>query len=214
MKIGKYLRIIDYKSSIKDINLSEVFAGLQIQLLTYLDATCNLEDMLPAGVLYYNLIDTSVKAKKRMNSQEIKEQLRKQFKMKGLILADINVVKMMDKTLEKGSSTIIPAYIDKEGNLNKTKPSIVTKEQFEDLQKYTKKIIKDISNDILSGNIELKPFYKVRNKKTPCEYCEYKPICGFNKGFCGNDYNYIYNEDKNVILNKIKESKYKEKEKI
>ena len=196
---GQYVRIIDYKSSIKDINLNEVVAGLQIQLLTYLDATCKVEDMLPAGVLYFNLIDATVKAKKRMTEEEIKEELKKQFKM----LADINVVKMMDKTLEKGNSTIIPAYIDKEGNLSKTKSNAISKEQFEKLQEYTKKIIKDISNEILSGNIELKPYYKVRNKKTPCEYCSYKSICQFNKGFCGNDYNYIYNRDKNIVLNNL-----------
>lgn len=201
---GQYVRIIDYKSSIKDINLNEVVAGLQIQLLTYLDATCKVEDMLPAGVLYFNLIDATVKAKKPMSEEEIKEELKKQFKMKGLILADVNVVKMMDKTLEKGWSKTIPAYIDKEGNLSKSMSNAVSKEQFEKLQKYTKKIIKDISNEILSGNIELKPYYKVKDKKTPCEYCDYKSICQFNKGFCGNDYNYIYNLDKNVVLDKLK----------
>ena len=37
---GNYLRIIDYKSSAKNIDLNEVYAGLQIQLLTYLDAVC------------------------------------------------------------------------------------------------------------------------------------------------------------------------------
>lgn len=197
-----YVRIIDYKSSIKDINLNEVVAGLQIQLLTYLDATCKLEDIMPAGVLYYNLIDGMVTAKKKMTEEEIKQELKKQFKMKGLILADIKIVKMMDNTLDKGTSGIIPAGIDKDGNLKQNKSNI-NKEQFEKLQKYTKKIIKQISQDILSGNIELKPYYKVYNKKTPCNYCAYKSICGFTKGFCGNNYNYIYNLSKDEIFDKI-----------
>ena len=33
--------------------------------------------------------------------------------MKGLILGDIKVIKMMDKKIEKGSSNIIPVYLDK-----------------------------------------------------------------------------------------------------
>ncbi len=197
-----YVRIIDYKSSIKDINLNEVIAGLQIQLLTYLDATCKLEDMIPAGVLYYNLIDGVVTSKKKMNEEEIKQELKKQFKMKGLILSDINVVKMMDNTLDKGTSSIIPAGIDKDGNLKQNKSNI-NKEQFEKLQKYTKKIIKQISQEILTGNIELKPYYKVASKKTPCQYCTYKSICGFSKGFCGNNYNYIYNLSKEEIFDKM-----------
>ena len=35
---GKYLRIIDYKSGFKDFRLSDVYYGLQIQLITYLNA--------------------------------------------------------------------------------------------------------------------------------------------------------------------------------
>ncbi|GAE90734.1 ATP-dependent nuclease [Acetivibrio straminisolvens JCM 21531] len=32
---GTYLRIVDYKSGSKDFKLSDVFYGLQIQLITY-----------------------------------------------------------------------------------------------------------------------------------------------------------------------------------
>ena len=84
---GNYIRIIDYKSSTKDINLNEVVAGLQLQLITYLDAVCSIEDLIPAGVLYFNLIDPKVNSGKRLDDEKIEEEIRKQFKMKGLILA-------------------------------------------------------------------------------------------------------------------------------
>lgn len=200
---GKYLRIIDYKSSVKNIDLNEVYAGIQIQLLTYLDAVCREEDLMPAGILYFNMLEQIIKADKRMEPEKIEEKIKANFKMKGLILADVKVVKLHDKNLEKGQSSIIPAYIDKEGNLSERKTSGVTKEQFEDLQKYMYKIIKDISNEILDGNIELKPYYK--NKKTPCKYCEYKSICNFNMGGCENKYNYIDKKSKDEILSMIKE---------
>ena len=196
---GKYIRIIDYKSSTKDINLNEVVAGLQLQLLTYLDAICNIEDVLPAGVLYFNLIDPNIKAKEKLDEEKIEQEIRKQFKMKGLILADIDIVKKMDTKLEKGNSNIIPAYIDKNGNLA-NKSSTITRQQFENLQKYTNKIIKQISNNILSGNIDIKPYYKIKGGKTPCEYCKYKSICNFNNGICKKDYNYIGNESKDYIF--------------
>ena len=200
----KLIRIIDYKSSVKNIDLNEVVAGIQIQLLTYLDATCR-EDMVPAGVLYYNLIDPIIKSKKNLTDEEIEEEIRKKFKMQGLILADVNVVKMMDKTLQKGASNIIPAYIDKDENLSMSKSNAVTYEQFKYLQKYTNKIIKQISNEILSGNIDIKPYYNTKNKKTPCEYCSYKGICNFKAGEKESKYNYIKNDEKDVILEKIKE---------
>ena len=150
----KYIRIIDYKSSIKNIDLNEVYAGLQIQLLTYLDAVCKEENVMPAGVLYFNLIDPIIKSSKSLTKEEIEEEIRKKFKMQGLVVADVEVVKMMDKRLESGASNIVPVYLDKEGKLSNSRSSTVTKYQFEYLQKYMNKIIKQIAKEILTGNIE------------------------------------------------------------
>ncbi|MBQ2835249.1 MAG: helicase-exonuclease AddAB subunit AddB [Clostridia bacterium] len=199
---GKYLRIIDYKSSIKNVDLNEVYAGLQIQLLTYLDAACKEEDLMPAGILYFSMLEQIIKADKRMEQEEIEQKIRANFKMKGLILADVKVIKLHDKNLDKGPSTLVPAYIDKDGNLSDKRTSGITAEEFTDLQKYMYTVIKQISKEILSGNIDLKPYYK--DKKTPCKYCDYKSICGFNMGGCENNYNYIDKKSKEEILDKIK----------
>ena len=85
----------------------------------------------------------------------------------------------------------------------KPKSNAVNMEQFEVLQKYINKIIKQIAGEILSGNIDLKPYYNLKNKKTPCEFCEYKPICNFNKNGCRNEYRYIGNFDKEFVLEQI-----------
>ena len=201
---GNYIRIIDYKSSVKNIDLNEVVAGLQIQLLTYLDAACNIEEVMPAGVLYYSLIDPILKTDKKIDKEQIEEEMKKKFKMNGLILADVNVVKMMDKSLSSGASNVIPAYIDKEGNISKSKSNAITKEQFEDLRKYTNSIIKQIAKEMLSGDIKIEPYYQKKNKKTPCDYCEYKEICNFKEQKC-NNYRYIPNDKKEEVLAKIRE---------
>ena len=204
-KDGRYIRIIDYKSSIKNIDLNEVVAGIQIQLLTYLDAVSKKENADLAGVLYFNLIEPVIKAKsKHLTEEELEQEIRNNFKMNGLILGDIEVVKMMDNKLSVGNSNIIPAYIDKDGNLSKNKPSILEKEDFIVLQNKVEKVIKQISEEILSGEITQKPIYLHKNKRTACEYCTYKSICGFDSKMCNNSYNYIPNLSKNEILNKLK----------
>ena len=200
---GKYLRIIDYKSSAKNIDLNEVYAGLQIQLLTYMDAVCKEEDLLPAGVLYFSLLEQMIKADKKISEEQIEEELRKNFKMKGLILADIKVIKMHDKNLETGTSKLIPATITKSGDISEGKTNGVNKEEFEILQNYIYKTIKQISKEILSGNIALKPYNK--SGKTPCEYCSYKAICGFNPRLCGNNYNYVEKKSKDDIIRKMRQ---------
>ena len=204
----KYVRIIDYKSSVKDLDLNQVVAGLQIQLVSYLDAIVENEDLNPAGILYFNLIDTIVKNSKNLPDDEIKEKIRKAYKMKGLIVADIDIIRAMDSKLEKGFSDTIPVYIDKDGNISNTRSSTISKEKFESLQKYAKKIIKEISSEILEGNIDIKPYYL--NKKTGCDYCDYKSICGFNINNKENEYNYISSYDKDYLLDLIEDNKRKE----
>ncbi len=201
-KDGKYIRIIDYKSSVKNIDLNQFMAGIQIQLLTYLDAACNIEEVLPAGVLYYNLIDPILKTDRKIDKEEIEEEMKKKFKMNGLILADVNVVKMMDKTLEKGASNVVPAYIDKDGNLSKSKTNGVTKEQFELLRKQTTKIIKQIAEEMLKGKISIEPYYQKKNARKPCDFCEFQGICNFKEYGC-NNYRYIPNQKKEEILENL-----------
>lgn len=168
-----------------------------------MDAVAKEEEAEPAGVLYFSLVEQVIKADKKKAPEEIEEEIRKNFKMKGLVLADVKVVKMMDKSLDKGYSSIVPVYIDKDNNVSEKSSSAISKEQFELLQKYILKTIKNISKEILSGKIDIKPYYK--NKKTPCEYCEYKSICQFDKNRFGNEYNYIPQYSKEEIWEKIKE---------
>ena len=49
-----FLRIIDYKSSKRDIDLNQVYAGLQLQLFVYMNAilSSNKERYKPAGLFY------------------------------------------------------------------------------------------------------------------------------------------------------------------
>lgn len=198
---GNYLRIIDYKSSARNVDLNEVYAGVSIQLLTYLDAICEEEDLMPAGILYFNLIEKNVNPKIK-TEEAIEEEIRKQFKMKGLILADIEVMKMQDNNLkEGGTSKLIPAGISAKGGINKRDTSGVDEQEFEVLQKYIGKIIKEIGKEILEGKIELSPTnYK---GKTPCRYCEYHAICGFDARNNKNKYDYIENLSKDDIIRKM-----------
>lgn len=196
----EYVRIIDYKSQIKKLDLNQVVSGLQIQLITYLDAITEQDAFEPAGVLYLGLVDNIVKTNKNLSEEEIEKQIRKGFKMQGLLLADVNVVKMMDNKLEQGYSDIVPAYVGKDGELSK-KSSAASKEEFEALQKKVKQTIQEISSEILKGNIAIKPYYY--QKKTGCDYCKYKSICMFNPNMKGNEYDYINRKDNHEILNEI-----------
>ena len=199
---GNYLRIIDYKSSSKNIDLNEVYAGLQIQLLTYADAVCKEEDLIPAGIFYFSLLEQMIKADKKIEDEEIEELIRKNFKMKGLIIADVKVIKMNDNSLTTGTSKMVPAAISKSGEVIEKWTNGVKQEEFSILQKYIYQTIKEIGKEIFNGKIDLKPYYK--NGKTPCEYCEYKSICTFDPRRKENTYQYINKLTKDDIIRKMK----------
>lgn len=155
--------------------------------------------MEPAAVLYFNLIEE--KLDKRKLEEEIEKEIKRNFRMKGLLTLDVKLVKMMDKSLDVGVSDIVPAYIKSDGTISEQKTTGLKKEEFKSLQKHIMKTIKDISKEVLSGNIDIKPYYK--NKSTPCEFCAYKSICQFDKGKFGNSYKYIPNLTKEEVLEKI-----------
>lgn len=190
-----YYRIIDYKSGKKDFSLSDVYYGLQIQLLTYLDAILTNEEIkhktlsFPGGVLYLRIDDPIIKGSRNISDEEIKKEIIKALKMKGLLLADPEIVKEMDREID-GASLIIPARINKSGELGKS--SVGTEEQFKILRNHVKKNLIKSCEDMLKGEIEIRP---VKSKdSTACNYCLYSSICQFDKEFEGNNYKVI--EDK------------------
>lgn len=200
---GTYVRIIDYKSSAKNIDLNEVYAGLQIQLLTYLDVACQEQDLLPAGILYFSLLEQMVKADQKISEEEIEQQIRANFKMKGLILADVQVIQMQDHELKEGkTSKLIPAAITTSGRINQQRTNGVGEKEFGILQQYIHKTIKAIAKEILTGKIEVRPYQK--KGKKPCDYCAYHSICGFDRNLPGNRCRYLPNESKEEVLIKMK----------
>lgn len=198
---GTYLRIIDYKSGAKDFRLSDVYYGLQIQLITYMDAIWESAEKLdngkvyPGGMLYFKIDDPIVRSDGKLDEEEIEKAVLKQLRMKGLLLADVKVVKAMDKFIE-GPSQIIPASLNKGDVLGKN-TSGATLEQFMLLRKYTKRLLKNICSEIMKGSVDIKPFKK--KGMTACSYCSFLPICQFDTTLKENSYRMLFDKNNDEI---------------
>ncbi|MBU3142634.1 PD-(D/E)XK nuclease family protein [Clostridium sp. CF012] len=189
----EFYRIIDYKSGNKDFKLSDVYYGLQIQLLTYLDAMLtnetelSKEPIFPAGILYFKIDDPVIKAKNNLDEEELEKAIMKALKMKGLLLADTKIIREMDRNIQ-GASLVVPASIKKDGELG-SRSSVATKEQFDMLLKHVKENLISTCEEMLSGEIDIKPYKK--KDMTPCAYCEYSAICQFDPTLKENTYKII-----------------------
>lgn len=202
-----YIKIVDYKSGAKKFNLTEVYYGLQIQLLVYLDALIKnskyilQKQAMPGAILYFRIDDPIIKSKKQLTEEEIKDNILKELKMSGLLLKDINVVKAMDNDMET-YSLIIPAAIKKDGNFT-TSSSVVTEEQFDILRKYVNDKMSEICEEMLSGEIKIEP---CKNNSTAyCSYCDYSSVCQFDTSIENNKYRVVLKKSNDEAWKLIKD---------
>ncbi|MBL4952350.1 helicase-exonuclease AddAB subunit AddB [Neobacillus sp. YIM B02564] len=202
-----YLRVVDYKSSEKDVNLTEVYYGLALQMLTYLDIVITHSKELveikanPAGVLYFHVHNPFVNATKMLTNDEIETEILKKFKMNGLMVSDPDVIRLMDQSLDSGDSQVIAAGIKKDGQLSK-KSKVATLEEFADLRKYVRGIYQKTGNAIIDGETNISP-YKLKNK-TPCTFCPFKSVCQFDESIEPNHYRILTAHSKDSVIEKIR----------
>jgi ATP-dependent helicase/nuclease subunit B len=204
-----YLRIIDYKSSAKEIDLTEVYYGLALQMLTYLDIVVSHSEeligkqALPAGVLYFHVHNPMVKTNKWLSDEELERELFKRFKMNGLVVNDTDAIRLMDETIEAGDSHIVPVRLNKNGTVSDYFSKAASKEDFYHLRQFVRRLYQKAGNQIVSGVTDLSP-YKLKDR-TPCQYCSFKQVCQFDQAFEENNYRILVPKKKNEMMEVIRE---------
>jgi ATP-dependent helicase/nuclease subunit B len=201
---GALLRIIDYKSSHTSLNLSDVYHGLSLQMLTYLDVVITHAERwigqkaTPAGVLYFHVHNPMIQSKNALHVDEVEKELKKRFKTRGLLLAEVEAIGLMDQELSGGSgrSGIIPVALKKDGSFYKT-ASVATRAEWSLLQSYVRQTIRQIGVSITNGEVGVEPYRM--GDKVACTFCDYKPICQFDPLFAGNGYRILQPRSKEQV---------------
>ena len=186
-----YIKIIDYKTGKTTLDFAQIYYGLQLQLILYLDAAKELEEakkgkeVKTGGMLYYNIKNPLIERDK-VSDGDIDTAILKELKPEGLINSDIEVLKMFDKNLTAGvKSDVVPVAINKDGRLSSYSKA-TDEAKFDMMCKFAKDKIKEFGKDILDGKADVNPYRK--DSKTACDYCDYKGICGFDRNIPGFKY--------------------------
>lgn len=201
---GLLLRIMDYKSSPTMLRLPEVYHGLSLQMLTYLDVVLTHapvwlgEPAHPAGVLYFHVHNPLLACRNKPDQGEALAAARKQYKTRGLVTADAETVFLMDKSLKDkgGHSDLIPVAMKADGTFYKS-ASVATEAGWEKLRTHVRGAVRQIGTDILGGRVEAEP-YRL-GKKTACAFCPYRPVCSFDPQLAGNQERTMRQYGKNDI---------------
>lgn len=154
---GTFVRIIDYKTGSKTFSLSDMFYGLDIQLMVYLSAlTESKRDYKKAGALYFKFDDYIYKAKTRSEMDKAYEKMKSTLKLKGLILNNKEVIAAYDPTAAPYAK-------------------LADERKFDLLSNHIKNGIRRLCTKLFEGDFPIMP---VKSQSgMPCAYCEYGAIC-------------------------------------
>lgn len=198
-----YVKVIDYKSGEKSLELSDVYDGINIQLMLYLDLM--MEEVqkkypgkvLPAGAFYFYLSDERI-ATDSEDSEWIESEIEKELRMDGVILKDAKVLAAMDRDALQGRSSSVVRVGTDQGE--PSGDNALTEEELRRVMSHVKKSLARRADRIHGGEIAVSPYWK--KGKTPCQYCRYLSVCKFDQKL-GDEYRRIRKKSAQEVLEKL-----------
>ena len=158
--IGRFARIVDYKSSEKSISLCDVYSGVSLQLFVYLSNLCE-NGYRPAGILYCTLSDPIVSVSPDATEDEITALRNKKLRMNGIVLEGCDMNEHM------GGDKIIASR------------KVMNEKQFNKMFSHLRRTIIKTADKINGGS------FPIQCEEGACTWCDYGALCRFDKSFAG-----------------------------
>ena len=178
-----YVRVVDYKTGTKEFSPSDIDKGQNLQMFLYLKAIVDTKNKkflqelgvkdggapVPAGVVY---VKTEV-GDVRIDSpvREIAEKAVADAQTRnGMILGE-------DAVYAATNAKYLPVRLKNDGTPHAASADkVYTREGWGELCTKLRGVVESIADRMKSGDVSAKPLIEKRGK-TPCEYCEFMPIC-------------------------------------
>ena len=191
-----YLRVMDYKSGKKSFSLSDIWYGLNMQLIIYLYALqqegldryrqrleAELNEIVPAGVLYVPVRDELPDAPRDIDEDALRAMRDKALRRSGLLSDDMELLEAMEHGLE-GDGRFIPVTIKtKKGEDEPTlaaKSAVADLAKFGRLARYTHEKLLEMGRELRNGSVTADPCKKDKNSSY-CDWCEFRAACRFDE---------------------------------
>ena len=177
-----YVKVMDYKTGSRTVDITSLYHGLQLQLPVYLVGATEMlqrgnpdKEVVPAGFMYFQVQDPLVREKGETG--DIDQALLEKLQPSGIINGEEEVVELMERDYLKGSP-LLPIN----GNH-------VSREDLDTLLEFTQVKVNALKEKMKAGEIQVKP-YKLK-QDTGCRFCKYGNICGFDTDIEGYDYDHF-----------------------
>ena len=191
------VRIVDYKTGGDSVDVEHFRSGYKLQLMLYLKATTQKQEVKPAGVFLFKIREIDADADARTvvpGEAAAEERMEDAYKLEGIVLDDMDMIDAMDTEIG-GASKVLPIkYVKKNGTYSGSSGGyLFSREEFEELSAQVDRQVDRICREICDGKIDIRPKKEKKkdmegNYKTSCKYCSYKSICMFDTAFPGCRY--------------------------
>lgn len=182
----EYLRVIDYKSGAgKKFQLSDIYHGLNLQMLLYLFSQCSGQETLPAGALYLptsGCLGTYALNNREVSEEEVSQTIDNGFRMNGVMLDSPEILDAMEKLGDEGKGQFVPIVRKKDAIQADSGGVLVSVEQLEILRDFVNKKLSDMCAELKQGEIGAIPLIEKSKQLQICDFCAYRTVCGFREG--------------------------------
>lgn len=201
-----HLQVVDYKSSRKSLDYSQLEAGLMLQMLTYFDVALTHSQALfgqahrPMSAFYAHVYSPWLNYTDLLN-QSAEEAWLKAFKYDGLIVNYPDVFGQFEQTLApKVGSLIYPIKLNADGTPSK-RSKIITPTELKLMFQHNRALIQQAGRAIISGQIELRPYKDQYADSAPGG--KFHSISLFDALLPENNYRYLKNLSKEEYIQKL-----------
>ncbi len=200
-KDAVYVKVIDYKSGVKDIDYVKMYEGRQLQLTVYMSVMMEWlqrkypdKKIIPTGMYYYHIYDPIIE---ETDETKLEQKRIESSRLAGLVNQEEESLRLMDGK----TGLVAPVNYKKDGELGSVNKALVSTEDLAQISEFVRNKMIEIGTDITHGQIEMNPEKGEYN--SPCNLCDYKSICRFESGLGGNTYRIKTQLDKEEVKNRI-----------
>lgn len=201
-----FIGVIDYKSSYRDLNFQDIYYGLALQLMTYLDVALlnavqlvGVKDVKPAGAFYMHVKNPTLAHD--TSEDKALDLMLEQYKYQGIILNDEDVLAELDREVAPQTSSPVFNYRQLK-NENYRSNQFVSEDEISVMREFTRKKFEHAGNQIYSGSVRLNPAYEGK-ERVACRFCPFKSVCQFDPLLKENHYHRLASLSKEEALERM-----------
>lgn len=173
-----YVKIVDYKSSGKKLDINKIYNGLQLQLVLYMNTLVARGKAKAGGMFYFEVNEPKLIEDEKENLSA-EDSMLKRLALNGMY--DESVENELDSAYYEGTKGRSREIVKILRDISEKESEKLTADKMDELLKFSREVVKDIGSEMAKGNIEISP-YKYGSEEDSCKFCPYGRVCDFENG--------------------------------